>query len=519
LDITKFLGSNELKGGVDWENNKSAIDRYSGGGGQIINKLTTGSTIYYRHRYFVNDRAPGFSRTDNSTWQVAIPLTAEPRTLNNAFYVQDNWKVRPNFSINGGIRWERQEVKDRDDLTVIDLTTNWSPRIGFVWDAARNGRSKIFGNFGRFYENIPLDINIRAFGGELACFCYNLDPSPSALRPDPAAPRPATLLGSSVEPVDPDLRGQYIDEWLAGGEYEVARNISVGVKFIQRRLGRVIEDFLVPSEGSYFIANPSQGIGTEMAFYDTSLPAVAAPKAERKNTSIEFSARKTYSNNWQMLASYVWSRLEGNYDGTFQVSTGQLDPNINSAFDYADFTVNANGRLSNERVHQIKFDASYDVPSGALKGLNLATSTHWYSGLPLNAYGYSVAYSNWEYYLVPRGSVGRGPSDYETDLNVQYPVRIGNTRLNLIMDMFNVFNRQKPTVLDERYNLIQDGFCAGIPDAICNGDGGIATQSGTLTPLGSIPNPRATATNPDYLTKGILFTQARSVRLGVRFNW
>jgi len=36
----------------------------------------------------------------------------------------------------------------------------------------------------------------------------------------------------------------------------------------------------------------------------------------------------------------VWTKLEGNYDGTNQISTGQLDPNINSAFDYGDFLIN-----------------------------------------------------------------------------------------------------------------------------------------------------------------------------------
>ena len=42
-----------------------------------------------------------------------------------------------------------------------------------VWDPARNGRSKIFGSYGRFFESIPLDINIRSFGGESSCFCNN----------------------------------------------------------------------------------------------------------------------------------------------------------------------------------------------------------------------------------------------------------------------------------------------------------------------------------------------------------
>ena len=131
---------------------------------------------------------------------------------------------------------------------------------------------------------------------------------------------------------------------------------------MHRKLGRVIEDFLVPAEGEYFIANPGKGLGAEMAFYDYT--PVAAPKAKRESNSFELSARKRFSDNWQFLASYVWQRLEGNYDGIFQNSTGQLDPNINSAFDYADFLVNAEGRLTNDRTHQFKFDGSYEFEQG-----------------------------------------------------------------------------------------------------------------------------------------------------------
>jgi hypothetical protein len=74
-------------------------------------------------------------------------------------------------------------------------------------------------------------------------------------------------------------------------------------------------------------------------------------------------------------------------------------------------------------------------------------------------------------------------------------------------------------LLDERYNLQRDGRCAGIPGDQCNGDNGWLTQPDTLVPLGSLSNPQATATNPDYLRKGIVFTQPRSIRFGVRFMW
>src|SRR6185503_13955944 len=460
-----------------------------------------------------------YDRNNGATWQIALPLTSEPDSYNTSFYAQDSWKAGAGLTVNAGIRWEGQNVRDRDNVSSFNLKDNWAPRIGFVWDVARNTRSKLYANWGRFFESIPMDINIRSFGGEVSCFCYNLSPDARNILQDPAAPRAQALNGGSVTPVDPALKGQYIDEWLAGFEYDLGRNLVVGVKYGNRKLGRVIEDFLIPSEGNYFIANPGSGIGTEMGFYDFEHTA-PAPKAKRTNDSFELNARKRFSNNWQFLASAVFSKLEGNYDGTYQVSTGQLDPNINSAFDYADFLVNADGKLSNDRFFSLKLDGSYELSKGALTGLNLGVSTHLYSGLPLNAYGYSFAYQNWEYYLVPRGSAGRGPKDWETDLQARYPVRFaGSKRLILQADIFNLFNRQSITALDERYNLAEHGGCAGIPEANCNGDGGIATTGNSLTPIGSLGDPRATATNPDFLKKGVQFTQPFSLRIGVRFEF
>jgi Carboxypeptidase regulatory-like domain/TonB dependent receptor len=530
--VSVYLRGHDIKAGGDFEGVNAINNNYNGGAGQRIYKFSTlpngEGTVYYRHRFYVNDRAPGFVRSDPTTWTIALPLTSEPDSRNTSFYGQDSWKIGNYLTINAGLRWEAQNVRNRDKETAFKLDQNWAPRAGFVWDVTRNNRSKVYANFGRFYENIPMDINIRAFGGELQCFCYNFDPSASNTIPDASAPSRSSLLGNSIEPVDPNLKGQYIDEWLGGFEYQLKSDIVVGAKYTHRNLGRVIEDFLIPSQGEYFIANPASGIGSEMGFYDFEHTA-AAPKPKRVENAFEVTAQKRLSHNWQFLASAVFSKLEGNYDGTFQASTGQLDPNINSAFDYADFLVNADGLLSNDRNVQVKLFGTYEFSQG-LPGLQVGVATHWYSGTPLNAYGYSFAYSNWEYYLVPRGSVGRGPSDWEADLHISYPLRFGGTRrLDLIGDIFNLFDRQAITQFDERYNIQADGKCAGIPDGLCNGDGGIVTTGNTLTPAGAITNPRATATNPDYLKTGPDsqspatafrgFTGQRSLRLGVWFTF
>ena len=524
-DVSKFLGNVELKFGADQETTKATNNNFNGGAGQRIyifdldgnSQVADPTTTYYRHRFYVNDLAPGYVRSDPSTWVIAAPLTSKPESESDAAYAQATWKVMPNFTLNLGLRYEQQKVKGRDGSTQIDLNDNYAPRISFAWDPQANGRSKLYGAWGRYYENVPLDINIRAFGGEVQCFCYNFDPSPGAIAPDPNAPRGSGLLGGGTEPVDPNLKGQYIDEALIGYEYEVAPNFALGIQGTYRDLGRVIEDFLIISQGNYFIANPGEGIGKTVTYYDyTEAPA---PKAKRTYKGIELTARKRYSNGWQLYASYLWSKLDGNYDGTFQASTGQLDPNINSAFDYADFLINADGKLSNDRTNTFKVNGSYTFQQGAVDGLTVGLSTYWISGAPLTAYGYSYAYNNWEYFLTPRGSMGRGPSEYEADIHIGYPWKIGDHELQFLVDVFNILDRQAIRQYDQRYNLNSDPPCAGIPANICNGDGGLLHDGSTLNPVGQLSNPRGTAVNPDFLRKGTSFTGQRNIRVGLRFKF
>ncbi len=534
LDVSKFVGSKlELKFGADQEQVQVITDRFNGGAGQRIyifnNTLVEGGPTVYRHRFYVNVTAPGFDRTNPATWLPQEPLHVEPESINDSLYAQASWKPLANLTLNFGMRWEQQEVGGAGGATAIEIDDNYAPRAQFVWDPGANGRSKLFGSFGRYYESIPLDINVRSFGGEAICFCYNFSANPNDRAPLPTevTGRRSSLLGGAATPVDPDLKGQYIEEYLVGYEYELAPNFAVGVQGTYRDLGRVIEDFLVSPDEGYFIANPGEGLGSSMTFYD--YEAAPGVKAERTYTGVELNVRKRYSDGWQLYASYLWSELEGNYDGVFQASTGQLDPNINSAFDYADFAMNANGKLSNDRTHTFKVNGSYALQAGALENLTLGVSAYWRSGTPLTAYGYSFGYSNWEYYLTPRGTLGRNPDDYEMDVHVSYPIPVAGNELQLVLDVFNLFDRQAITNYDQRYNLDSQDPCAGIsvdgdgndlPNPIpCGAGGGLQHDGNSLDPVAQLNNPRGTATNPDFLRAGRNFTDPRTYRLGVRYRF
>ena len=109
-----------------------------------------------------------------------------------AFFAQDSWKVRPNLTLNYGVRYDYELTEQvptlplRDPLSGISLSAadvlaaqdamgvqqgfprdknNWAPRLAVAWDPWSDGKTSIRGAFGIFYDHPLLAI---AFNSDIA---------------------------------------------------------------------------------------------------------------------------------------------------------------------------------------------------------------------------------------------------------------------------------------------------------------------------------------------------------------
>lgn len=71
-----------------------------------------------------------------------------------AFYWQDSWAIRPNFTLNYGLRYEL-------DVQYGNLNTdkdNFAPRVSFAWDPFKNHKTVVRGGYGIFYSPVYAQI-------------------------------------------------------------------------------------------------------------------------------------------------------------------------------------------------------------------------------------------------------------------------------------------------------------------------------------------------------------------------
>jgi hypothetical protein len=210
------------------------------------------------------------------------PPTFNTRSNYNAFYGQDVWRVNKYITANLGLRNEQERIIGSEQVLKYSFTGQWAPRIGVSVDPLGKGKTKVFYNFGRFFESVPLDEGERSLSSELdfigARFAPQSTLSSSGLTNgqlvavinshgtvNPVVDS-AHLLNratggsgtgiaigtqNTFNPILPGTKLGYADEHTIGFEQQLPGNLVFSVRYIDRKLKRITEDAAVISPEDY----------------------------------------------------------------------------------------------------------------------------------------------------------------------------------------------------------------------------------------------------------------------------
>ncbi len=229
--------------------------------------------------------------------------TGHTHTRYGAAYLQDAWSLNKYITLKLGVRWEQQHLQGED--LGYTFAGNWSPRVGIIVDPWGDRKTKMFFNFGRFFEKVPQDLAVRSLSDEqqYVSFIFAVtNPTSanplfnSAVNPTAGCSATDTLAACLSNPANwilnaahntttaPGFSGgvtnfqagtkaQYQDEYAFGVEHEFRGGIIVSGRYIDRQIQRVVEDTAALTVGAailgvdwngnpifqnFVIANPSR---------------------------------------------------------------------------------------------------------------------------------------------------------------------------------------------------------------------------------------------------------------------
>lgn len=383
------------------------------------------------------------------------PFHLKTKSIIAGGFIQDSWSVMDKFTLNAGIRYDIQALYGGSGQLGLVMPNEWSPRLGLIYDPTQEGRAKLFANYARYYENVPLGLADGSLSGEPSVlatygkypngcdprvppYCQN-NASRTAANGASSPSRAWGFFGAGATPLDPSIAPTSSDEIVLGGEYELFKDARAGLTYTKRWLNRWIEDMSRDNRQTFFLGNPGHGIASDF------------PEAQRNYDAVTMYFQKGFGEEWLASASYTISYLRGNIGGLF-AANGELDPNHNADFDSKTIMINSTGPLPGDHTHAVKLFGAKDWNFTKEHGLSTGAAFRALSGGPLNFYGADDIYGQNIYLLLPRGSAGRLPWEFDIDANIAYRYTIDRDKtITFGVDIFNLFNFQEVTARNETY--------------------------------------------------------------------
>lgn len=206
-----------------------------------------------------------YLRTDRH--DVFSPNNFQTEGTNPAAYIMDSWSPNKYFTMNLGLRWERQRLQGE----TIEYTFPgfFSPRIGLIFDPWGDRKTKVYANYGRYAYQIPLDLALRSLTNEQSAFSgrwapdFTVDPVTGERvavintfgTVTPIVDAAHLLSGAtggtggafsvnfqSTTGIANGTKIPYLDEFVVGIERELPGGFVVSARYLDRRYKRIVED-------------------------------------------------------------------------------------------------------------------------------------------------------------------------------------------------------------------------------------------------------------------------------------
>jgi len=371
-------------------------------------------------------------------------------------FVQDSWQVMKRLNISLGVRLSQYWGQVKGVSGAVYSASRIAPRLGFTFDLLGDKTTILKGHYGQFSEamNASYHDQMNPSSAFTDAISYYWDYGAAEWVEF------ERVVHENLYSMDPGVKHPYMEQFTLGLERELFKDASLSVTYINRTWKNIIGPvdraadydevtYNVPGYGDYTLYERTPETVNTRSYLITNYRVgdnwiLADPF--RKYGGIEVLFNKRFSNRWQLVASYVYSKTHGTIDN------GQADDiNYGGGTNDPNFYINANGNATYDPTHMIKIQASYLIPV-----VDLSVSAY-FRGITGNAWTsrYRTSLFNQgrvTFFLEDRGS-NHYPMDKSLDVRLEKIFTLaGKYRLGILFDVFNVFNTDTVTSWGTRFS-------------------------------------------------------------------
>src|SRR5712692_284887 len=319
----------------------------------------TGSSVGGPLIFYLQDGVP--------TGLVNIPPGASDISNQDyALFAQDKWQIRPNFTLNYGLRWEAQIFPDvvtppsqtaygvflsnplfPSDGTLHNQKKQFQPRVGFAWDIRNNQKSVLRASWGIYNgrQNMLSQVGSITTNGVQQSTLFTISEfggGPTWPGDFPATPGIASCPGPPVNPFPCFSGVRLFSKHYANPriyttnfayEQEIVPNLTAYADFTWSK-GVHLTTFIDGNAGGYFADNGTFVPGGTFS-PDLGGLMITASTAKSLYRGLTIGMRKRFSQHFQLEWNYVLSEdLDSDSNERDPFTDRRLDP-LNPARDYS----------------------------------------------------------------------------------------------------------------------------------------------------------------------------------------